>query len=74
MNEQLTNSKILIIGIGAIGSIVAKTLVRSGCTKVDFIDYDIKEPENVCRSEYSFYTGTVSYTHLSYPIGLICFV
>ncbi len=63
LNEQLTNSKILIIGIGAIGSIVAKTLVRSGCTKVDFIDYDIKEPENVCRSEYSFYTGISNKTN-----------
>lgn len=57
LNKNLTNGKILIIGVGAIGSIVAKTLVRSGCTKVDFIDYDIKEPENVCRSEYSFFTG-----------------
>lgn len=57
LSEKLTKSKILIIGIGAIGSIVAKTLVRGGCTKVDFIDYDIKEPENVCRSEYSFFTG-----------------
>lgn len=57
LNGKLTNGNILIIGIGAIGSIVAKTLVRSGCTKIDFIDYDIKEPENVCRSEYSFVSG-----------------
>jgi len=63
LNEQLTKSKILIIGIGAIGSILAKTLVRSGCTKIDFIDYDIKEPENVCRSEYSFYTGITNKTN-----------
>lgn len=62
LNEKLTNAKILIIGIGAIGSIVAKTLVRSGCTKVDFIDYDIKEPENVCRSEYSFISGITNKT------------
>ncbi len=55
--EKLTQSKILMIGIGAIGSVVAKTLVRSGCTKLDFIDFDVKEPENVCRSEYSFATG-----------------
>lgn len=55
--DKITDSKILIIGIGAIGSMVAKTLVRSGCTKLDFIDFDIKEPENVCRSEYSFATG-----------------
>lgn len=63
LNEKLANGKILIIGIGAIGSIVAKTLVRSGCAKVDFIDYDIKEPENVCRSEYSFFTGITNKTN-----------
>lgn len=63
LNEKLTKGKILIIGIGAIGSIVAKTLVRSGCIKVDFIDYDIKEPENVCRSEYSFFTGITNKTN-----------
>ena len=57
LSDKITNSKILIIGIGAIGSIVAKTLVRCGCKRVDLIDYDVKEPENVCRSEYSFATG-----------------
>ena len=57
LDNNITNSKILIIGIGAIGSITAKTLVRSGCTKIDLIDFDVKEPENVCRSEYSFITG-----------------
>ena len=46
-----------MIGIGAVGSILAKTLVRSGCTELDVIDFDIKEPENVCRSEYPFITG-----------------
>lgn len=55
--DMFTKSKILIIGIGAIGSIVATTLTRSGCTSIDIVDFDIKEPENVCRSEYSFLTG-----------------
>lgn len=57
LNNNITDSRILIVGIGAIGSMIAKTLVRSGCTKIDVFDYDIKEPENVCRSEYSFFTG-----------------
>lgn len=57
LHEKITESKILIIGIGAIGSIVAKTFVRSGCTRLDFLDFDVKEPENICRSEYSFSTG-----------------
>jgi molybdopterin/thiamine biosynthesis adenylyltransferase len=63
LNNKLTDGKILIIGIGAIGSILAKTLARSGCTKIDFIDYDVKEPENVCRSEYSFVTGITNKTN-----------
>jgi len=57
LTENITKSKILIIGIGAIGSMVAKTLTRCGCTSIDVVDYDIKEPENVCRSEYSFLSG-----------------
>lgn len=57
LTNKITESKILIIGIGAIGSIVAKTLIRCGCQKLGFIEYDVKEPENVCRSEYSFTTG-----------------
>jgi molybdopterin/thiamine biosynthesis adenylyltransferase len=52
-----TKKKILIIGIGAIGSMIAKTFVRGGCTKIDLADFDVKEPENVCRSEYLFNLG-----------------
>lgn len=55
--DILTKKKILIIGIGAVGSIIAKTLTQCGCTQLDFVDYDIKEPENVCRSEYKFANG-----------------
>jgi hypothetical protein len=60
LTKRLTESRILILGIGAIGSIVSTTLVRGGCTKFFLNDYDIKEPENVCRSEYSFSTGISS--------------
>lgn len=63
LGNQITESKILIIGIGAIGSIVAKTLVRCGCRKLGFIEFDVKEPENVCRSEYSFFTGITNKTN-----------
>lgn len=55
--DILTKKKILIIGIGAVGSMVAKTLTQCGCTRIDFVDYDIKEPENICRSEYRFANG-----------------
>ncbi|MGE6480160.1 ThiF family adenylyltransferase [Psychrobacter namhaensis] len=53
-NERLTNSKILIIGVGAVGSNVAKNLTRCGCRDISLVDYDIKKPENICRSEYEF--------------------
>ncbi|MGP9704581.1 ThiF family adenylyltransferase [Psychrobacter sp. AOP31-E1-50] len=53
-NDRLTDSKILIIGVGAVGSNVAKTLTRCGCRNISLVDYDIKKPENICRSEYEF--------------------
>lgn len=59
-SKELTDKRILIIGIGAIGSMVAQTLTRGGCQYIDFIDHDIKEPENVCRSEYKFFNGITS--------------
>lgn len=55
--NQINNAKILIIGVGAIGSIVAKTLVKCGAKDLSIVDYDVKEPENVCRSEYNFSNG-----------------
>jgi hypothetical protein len=61
-DEKLTNSKILIIGVGAIGSMIATTLTRGGCRYIDFVDYDVKEPENVCRSEYAFSSGITNKT------------
>ena len=55
--EQFTSSKILILGVGAIGSILAKTLVKCGCRKMSLYDFDNKSFGNCCRSEYDFYRG-----------------
>lgn len=55
--NKLTDKKILIFGLGAIGSIVSTTLTRGGCRFLSLCDFDIKEPENVCRSEYNFQSG-----------------
>lgn len=57
MPSSLADKKILIIGIGAIGSMVAKTLARSGSKYLGLYDVDLKEPGNVCRSEYDFLSG-----------------
>ena len=59
-DRTLTTSKILIIGVGAVGSNVAKTLVRCGCKNISIVDYDIKKPENICRSEYEFNYGFIN--------------
>ena len=54
---SLVEKKILIIGVGAIGSIVATTLARCGVKFLDYYDIDLKEPGNVCRSDYDFLSG-----------------
>ena len=56
----ITNARILVIGIGAIGSMVSTTLIRGGVTDVLLVDHDIKEAENICRSEYAFLPGLTS--------------
>lgn len=53
MNERITEGKILIIGLGAIGSAIANILVKGGCKNIHLVDYDVKVPENICRSEYN---------------------
>ena len=55
--SSLAEKKILIIGIGAIGSMVAKTFARSGSKYLGLYDVDLKEPGNICRSEYDFLSG-----------------
>ena len=62
MPEELANKKILVMGVGAIGSIVAETLTRCGAKILTLYDIDNKEPGNVCRSAYSFYSGITEKT------------
>lgn len=65
-HPSFTHSNIIILGVGAIGSIVAHTLTRGGCRSLSIVDYDLKEPENVCRSEYKFISGvTLKVTDLA---------
>ena len=55
--SSITGKKVLLLGVGAIGSIVATTLIRCGVRDITLSDYDDKHPGNVCRSEYLFDTG-----------------
>lgn len=62
MPIELANKKMLIMGVGAIGSIVAETLTRCGAKNIALCDIDNKYPGNVCRSAYPFYTGIIEKT------------
>ena len=55
--NKMAEKNILVIGVGAVGSMVARTLVKCGCKNLSLCDFDLKKPENVCRSEYSFLNG-----------------
>ena len=60
--DAVVNKKILILGIGAIGSGLATTLVRCGAKDITLCDFDDKHPGNVCRSEYMFQYGLTKKT------------
>lgn len=50
---NLKGKKIAIVGLGAIGSLVANALAHTGISKIGLWDDDIVEPGNICRSSYS---------------------
>ena len=51
--SALINSKIAVIGAGAIGSLLMESLVRSGIRHITVWDGDHVEPGNICRSVYT---------------------
>ncbi|MBO2033569.1 ThiF family adenylyltransferase [Siccationidurans ginsengisoli] len=50
----LTQPRVLIVGIGAVGSTLAEQLVRGGLRRVGLADFDVVAPGNVCRSRLRF--------------------
>ncbi len=51
-SKKLRSKKIALVGLGALGSMVAESLVRSGVSVVGLWDNDLVEPGNICRSSY----------------------
>jgi len=47
--EQLSDSKITIVGLGALGSAIANNLVRAGIGTVRLVDRDVVELDNLHR-------------------------
>lgn len=54
-SSKLTEKKIALVGLGAIGSMVAESLARSGVSYIGLWDDDLVEPGNICRSAYSIH-------------------
>lgn len=50
--RQFQDKKIALIGLGAIGSMVADSLARSGIKNISLWDDDFVVPGNICRSSY----------------------
>jgi hypothetical protein len=51
-SQKLRSKRIALVGLGALGSMLAESLVRSGVTVLGLWDDDIVEPGNICRSTY----------------------
>lgn len=64
LTENIVNSNILIIGIGAIGSNLASFLARGGQKRLTLWDNDLIEPGNEVRSFYDFLLAYQPKTHL----------
>lgn len=52
-SSKLTEKKIAIVGLGAIGSMVAESLAHSGSSYMGLWDGELVEPGNICRSAFS---------------------
>lgn len=51
--EKISNSNILIIGLGGVGGYTFETLVRSGVEYITIVDGDVFEPTNLNRQLFS---------------------
>ncbi|MCF4101578.1 ThiF family adenylyltransferase [Gillisia sp. M10.2A] len=53
LNEKITDSHILIIGCGALGSSLAEMLVRGGARSIVLEDFDSIRGGNLCRANFT---------------------
>ncbi|QDU35214.1 tRNA threonylcarbamoyladenosine dehydratase [Poriferisphaera corsica] len=51
--EQLQNSFVVVIGLGAVGSFAAEALVRAGIGHIRLVDFDTVSPSNLNRQLYA---------------------
>jgi ThiF family len=53
ISGNLKNKKVLIIGVGAVGSSLARILTRTGILDLSLSDFDIVATGNLCRGEFN---------------------
>jgi integrative and conjugative element protein (TIGR02256 family) len=54
ISPALATKKVLLLGVGALGSTIAELLVRGGLRDLTIYDGDVVAPGNVCRSRHRF--------------------
>ena len=47
--NKLINSKIIVFGVGGVGSYVVESLVRSGIGNISIVDFDVVDITNINR-------------------------
>ena len=52
-STAITDKRIAVVGVGAIGSMLSESLVRSGVKNLGLWDNDVVECGNICRSSYT---------------------
>ena len=52
-SEKFRIKRVALVGLGAVGSMVANSLAHSGISKIGLWDIDVVEPGNICRSAYT---------------------
>lgn len=55
LSDEIVESRILIIGIGALGSSLAEILIRGGIKSLWIDDFDNVDTGNLCRANYTLY-------------------
>lgn len=48
--ERLSSSRVMVVGVGALGNEVAKNLAQAGAGNLFLVDFDVVEPSNLTRS------------------------
>ena len=52
--EQLAGSRVMVLGLGGVGSACAEALARGGIESLVLVDRDVVEPSNINRQALAF--------------------